>query len=93
MYIADLFFQGMKNISMDSPSYRTLESILQQKNPSTRFLQVKERELKASIEQNQPNPTVPPINVEKSGRPPSTFRWFFCSIIENLLIFRSSTIG
>ncbi|CAF4330519.1 unnamed protein product, partial [Adineta steineri] len=55
----------MNDISIKSPDYQSLETILTQKNPSTRFQQFKERETKELLDQQstqssqQLQPSVP----------------------------------
>ena len=45
-----LELKGMIEISMKSVEYQTLETLLQQKNPSVRFQQIKDRETKEQLD-------------------------------------------
>ena len=57
-------FQGMIDISNKSIAYQTLESLLLQKSPITRFQQIKDREAK-DLHEQQTGPVPPPASSEK----------------------------
>jgi len=54
----------MNDISIKSPNYQLLESLLLQKNPTIRFQQIKEREAKELYDQ-QPIQVSQPTITEK----------------------------
>jgi hypothetical protein len=52
----------MNDISIKSPNYQLLETLLLQKNPTIRFQQIKEREARELYDQQPvqvPQPTIP----------------------------------
>ena len=55
----------MNDLSTKSPVYQTLQNLLLQKSPITRFQQIKEREAKELLEQ-QSIPVPTPIIPEKA---------------------------
>jgi len=57
--------KGMNDISTKSSAYQTLENLLLQKSPTTRFQQIKEREAK-DLHDQQSIPVAQPIVPEKN---------------------------
>lgn len=57
--------QGMSDIPNKSAAYQTLESLLLQKSPITRFQQIKDREAK-DLHEQQTVPVLPPVATEKT---------------------------
>lgn len=55
----------MTDISNKSPTYQTLQNLLTQKSPITRFQQIKDREAKELYEQQNP-PLPPTVTTEKT---------------------------
>ena len=81
-----LELKGMNDINTKSLIYQTLQNLLRQKSPMTRFQQIKDREAK-DLHEQQTGPPLPAVVTEKtrvssSVKASGIFNPFLCSFAE-----------